>query len=133
MNGTIDVYDYAEGNLQHKQTITTLPEGFDDVNYCADIHVHPSGKFLYASNRGHGSIASYTVGGDGTLAATGHFTQDVKWPRHFMITENGKYILIANERGDDIIVGELDAASGIINDTGKRIEVPAPVCIIKYQ
>ena len=133
LNNTVSVFEYTGDQFEDKQHISTLPEGYSGVSYCADIHVHPSGRFLYGSNRGHDSIVVYAIAEDGTLSVVQHFSNDVNWPRNFHITDNGKYILIANERGDSIVIGEIDKESGMITDTGRRINVPAPVCVLQIK
>jgi 6-phosphogluconolactonase len=133
LNNTVSVFDYEGNRFIKKQTIGTVPENSGGVSYCADIHVHPSGKFLYGSNRGHDSIVVFAIAKDGTLSVLQHFDNDVNWPRNFHITANGKYILIANERGNSIVVGEINQETGKITDTGKRIPVPAPVCILAIE
>ena len=133
LNNSVGVFSFEGSQFREAQTISTLPDDFDGTSYCADIHVHPSGNFLYGSNRGHDSIVVFAVDANGRLSPVQHFSTDVNWPRNFHITENGRYILIANERDDSIVVGEIDQETGMITDTGNRINVPAPVCIIPVE
>ena len=131
LNSTITWYEYNQnaGILSERQTITTLPADFSGDNKCADIHVHPSGKYLYGSNRGHDSIVAYQIGEDGELTLGGHFTEEVIWPRNFAVAPGGQYLIIANEQGNSIISASIDENSGMPTFTGNKLEVANPVCI----
>jgi len=123
-------YDKAKGALTELQTLSALPDGFSGTSYCADIHVHPSGKFLYGSNRGHDSIVIYAVdGATGKLTLIGHEPVQGKWPRNFGIDPTGQFLLVANERSDNVVVFRLDPQSGKLKAAGQQIEVGAPVCV----
>ncbi|MBM3334017.1 lactonase family protein, partial [Candidatus Sumerlaeota bacterium] len=90
-------YDSVAGALTEIQTITTLPEGFSGTSSCAEVRVHPNGKFLYGSNRGHDSIAAYWIDPEkGTLTFVAHQGTDIKTPRNFNIDPSGKFCLVAN-------------------------------------
>jgi 6-phosphogluconolactonase len=122
--------DKQNGNLETIQTITTLPKLFNDVSYCADIHIHPNGKFLYGSNRGNNTIAIFSINQDsGELTPIDHTSTKGDWPRNFMIDKKGELLLVANQKTDDIYVFEIDEKSGKLTDTGVKISVPAPVCL----
>ncbi|MCA6078904.1 lactonase family protein [Fulvivirga sedimenti] len=131
LNATITAYDYdaESGLMSERQTVNTLPEGFSGDNKCADIHVHPNGRLLFGSNRGHDSIVSFVIEDDGSLSLADFFTDGVKWPRNFAISPDGGYLLIANEQGNSIVSAKVDQETGMMEATGKRIEVGAPVCI----
>jgi 6-phosphogluconolactonase len=123
-------YDKAKGALSEVQTLSTLPEGFSGTSYCADIHVHPSGKFLYGSNRGHDSIVIYAVdGATGKLTLIGHESTQGKWPRNFGIDPTGQLLLVANQNTDNVVVFRIDQQSGKLKPAGQQIEVGAPVCV----
>jgi 6-phosphogluconolactonase len=123
-------YDSASGALMATQTITTLPKDFDGSNTCAELRVHPSGKFLYGSNRGHDSIVVYRVDlSIGTLTFVEHETADIKTPRNFNIDPTGKFCLVANQGGDSVVVFRLDNKTGAIEPTGNKISIAKPVCI----
>ena len=125
-------YDADKGNLTSLQTITTLPEGVTDRKgmSTAEVVVHPSGKFLYGSNRGHHSIAAFAIDqATGKLTAVGHQGQGIKTPRNFNIDPTGHYLLVANQDGDSVVVFKVDQASGKLEPTGSSIEVPMPVCV----
>ena len=119
------------GTLEPMQTVGTLPEGFTGPNTTAEIAVHPSGKFLYASNRGHDSVAVFATDADtGKLLARGHTSTGGKTPRNFNITPDGRYLLAANQDSDNIVIFRIDADSGALQPTGKEVSVPRPVCIV---
>ena len=120
----------STGTLEHRQTISTLPSGFVGENYPADIHVSPSGRFVYCSNRGHDSIAVFAVNGrTGEITAVQHEPTRGKWPRGFAIDPSGKYLLVANQRSDLITVFSMDPESGLLSFTDHEVEVPMPTCV----
>jgi 6-phosphogluconolactonase len=123
-------YDGDRGTLQTMQTVSTLPDGFDGKSFTADVHVHPSGKFVYGSNRGHDSIAIFAVdSATGKLAAIGCESTQGKTPRNFGIDPTGAYLLAANQDTDNVVVLRIDAATGKLEPTGESIRVPMPVCV----
>ena len=131
LTGSVTVYDYAsDGQLIFKQEISTLPDGFEGDNSSADIHISPDGKFLYASNRFHDSIVVYKIAEDGTLSLVSHHTVVGKVPRNFAIDGSGKYVLVANQDTDNIVVFVRDAETGKISPTGKEFKVSMPVCVL---
>jgi 6-phosphogluconolactonase len=110
------------------QTISTLPKGFSDRNDAAEIAVHPNGKFLYTSNRGHESIAIFAIDpAKGTLTFVAHVPTGGKEPRHFAIDPSGKYLLAENQLSNNIVVFKIDLATGGLRPTGQVVEVPSPV------
>jgi len=122
--------DSASGALAEVQTITTLPNAFDGSNSCAEVRVHPSGKFLYGSNRGHDSIVVYRVDlAKGTLTFVEHETADIKTPRNFNIDPTGKFCLVANQGGDSVVVFRINRETGALEPTGYKISVARPVCV----
>jgi 6-phosphogluconolactonase len=123
-------YDADRGALQTIQTVSTLPDGFEGKNSTADVHVHPSGKFVYGSNRGHDSIAIFAVDSTtGKLAPIGHQSTQGKTPRNFGIDPTGAYLLAANQDTDNVVVLRIDAATGKLSPTGQSIRVSMPVCV----
>jgi 6-phosphogluconolactonase len=123
-------YDAAGGVLTSLQTISTLPAGFSGTSYCAEVVAHPSGKFLYGSNRGHNSITVFAIDpAKGTLTAVEQTPTGGKWPRNFNIDPTGTYLFAANEQSSDIFIFRIDPASGRLKPTGKKLEVSKPVCI----
>jgi len=130
--GTVTVFAYepASGALSEIQTIPTLPADFHGSNGCAEVRVHPNGKFLYGSNRGHDSIAVYLIDpAKGTLTLVEIETADIKTPRNFNIDPTGKFCLVANQGGDSIVVFRIDPQTGALEPTGNKISVGKPVCI----
>ncbi len=123
-------YDAAAGVLKEIQTITTLPAGFKGENSTAEVQVHPSGKFLYGSNRGHDSIAVFAIDpADGRLTAVEQVSTQGKVPRNFGIDPAGRYLIAANEQSNNIVVFRIDQKSGRLTPTGQNIELGAPVCV----
>jgi len=132
LNGTMTgfAYESAAGTLKEIQTITTLPRGFQGSNSCAELRVHPSGEFLYGSNRGHDSIVVYRIDSTtGKLSLVEHETAGIKTPRNFNIDRTGSFCVVANQGADSIIVFRIDQTSGRLNPTGQKITVGKPVCI----
>lgn len=123
-------YDAACGALKEIQTVPTLPGGFSGSSSCAEVRVHPSGKFLYGSNRGHDSIAVYRIDpAKGTLTFVEHETGDLKTPRNFNIEPTGRFCLVANQDGNSVVVFRIDPETGSLEPTGKKIAISKPVCI----
>ncbi len=122
--------DAAAGKLQPIQSITTLPKDFSGRNDDAEIEIHPSGKFLYASNRGHDSIVVYAVDvAKGTLTEVEDDPTLGKEPRSFEIDPTGKYLLAENQKSDNIVVFRIDEKTGHLTATGQVINVPSPICV----
>lgn len=123
-------YNAEGGALKEVQTITTLPADFKGTSHTAEVVAHPSGKFLYGSNRGHDSIAIFAVDpATGKLTAVGHEPTGGKTPRNFNIDPTGTYLLAANQNSGTIVVFRIDPQTGRLKDTGHKAEVPAPVCV----
>jgi len=132
MGGTITAFSYeqASGTLKEIQTVSTLPDDFAGRNSCAEVRVHPSGKFLYGSNRGHDSIAVYRIDpAKGTLTFVEHERADIKTPRNFNIDPTGKFCLVANQGGDSVVVFRIDQKTGALEPTVNKIRLGKPVCI----
>jgi 6-phosphogluconolactonase len=127
---TTFAYDRERGVLRDVQTVSTLPEHFDGVSTGAEIDVHPSGKWVYASNRGHNSVALFDVDpAKGTLTyveaqATGGFK-----PRHFEIEPSARHLAIANQDSDTVLVARIDPRNGRLTPSGVVANVPSPVCV----
>ncbi len=123
-------YDAARGALEELQTVGTLPEDFTGNSTTAEVLVHPSGRFLYGSNRGHDSIAVFSIDADtGQLRLVEHQPTQGQTPRNFGIDPTGQYLLAANQASDSVVVFRIDQATGALKATGQRIEVPTPVCV----
>jgi 6-phosphogluconolactonase len=123
-------YDVQEGTLHEIQTVSTLPDDYREQNWTADIHVHPTGRFVYASNRGHNSIAIFAVDErSGKLQRLGNAPTLGDMPRNFAIDPTGAYLLAANQNTDSIIVFQIDGKSGKLTQVGPLVEAPTPVCL----
>lgn len=130
LESTISVLDYdrGSGKFFSIQQITTLPAAWDNI--CADLHITPDGRFLFASNRGHDSITSYKIQEDGTLKWLENVSCGGKTPRNFAISESGKTLLVGNQDTDEIVLFAVDQTTGILTE-GNHIQVPTPVCICR--
>lgn len=123
-------YDPSVGKLKQIQTISALPNDFSGESTCADVHVSPSGQYVYASNRGHDSIVIYHIHqGTGTLEYVGHTSSQGQTPRNFAIDPTGDFLLVANQDSDSIVSFRIDHQTGKIHPTGFSTEVPTPVCV----
>ena len=130
LSGDGAAFDYKDGKLDLKQTITMLESGFKGKVSAADIHTSPDGKFLYASNRGDANnIAIYAIGKDGKLSLVGHQSVLGKTPRNFAIDPTGKFLLAANQDTNDVVIFKRDSKTGKLTPTGKKISVDKPVCL----
>ena len=123
-------YDAMRGSLREFQTVSTLPKDFAGASDTAEIEVHPSGKFLYGSNRGHDSIAVFAIdSGTGTLTPVEHVPTGGKTPRSFAIDPAGSCLVVANQDSDNLVVFRIDARTGRLTPSGKVSDVPSPVCV----
>jgi len=127
---TAFAYDPANGALETLQTVPTLPDDFDGRSHTADIHVLPTGDYLYGSNRGHDSIVIYAIDReDGTLTHVDTVSTQGMTPRNFAIDPTGTWLLAANQDSDNVVVFRIDAETGELTPTGHEIEVSMPVCV----
>lgn len=132
MGSTVSTFTYDEqkGSLGRVQTVSTLPKGFSGSSTTAELQVHPSGKFVYGSNRGHDSVAIFRVEPEtGKLTPAGHEPTGGKNPRSFAIEPGGAYLLAANQDSDSVIVFKIDQETGNLTPTGAKASVPKPVCV----
>ena len=131
---TAFAYDRNAGTLKSLQTISTLPKDFTGTNNSAELEVHPNGKFLYASNRGHDSIAVFAIDPrTHMLTFVEHAPTQGKMPRNFAIDPTGAFLLAANQNTNNIVVFRIDQATGRLTPTGENITTPLPVCILFMQ
>jgi 6-phosphogluconolactonase len=123
-------YDAQRGTFDELNTISTLPaEGFEG-NSTAEVRAHPSGKFVYVSNRGHNSIAMFEVDPrTGKLTPLGHESTRGKIPRNFNLDPSGRFLLVANQDSNNVVVFRVDPDKGTLMPTGSEITVPHPVCV----
>jgi 6-phosphogluconolactonase len=127
---TAFAYDPVKGRLTEIQTISTLPEDFHGSSHTAEVVAHPSGRFLYGSNRGHDSIAIFAIDAStGKLSTAGFEPTQGKNPRNFAMDPTGTYLLAENMGTDSIVVFRIDPQTGALRPTGQTVTVPKPVCI----
>jgi 6-phosphogluconolactonase len=123
-------YDGEQGRLKEIQTVPTLPDDFSDTSHCADVHISPSGRFIYGSNRGHDSIVIFEIDeATGRLTYADHEPTQGKTPRNFAIDPTGNFLLAANQNTDNIVIFRIDQQTGKLTATGHTVEVPTPVCL----
>jgi 6-phosphogluconolactonase len=123
-------FDAARGTLSLSGTLATVPAGWSGTNYPADIHLGGSGQTLYVSNRGHNSIAVFSVANStGSLALEQVISTEGDWPRNFSLDPTERWLLVANERSASIVVFERDPRTGKLTPTRQRIAIPSPVCL----
>jgi 6-phosphogluconolactonase len=124
-------YDPKLGTLLALQTISALPEEFSGKNDAAELVMHPSGKFIYASNRGEDAIAVFKLDSEkGTLTPIEHVPTRGKTPRNIAVDPTGSILLAANQDSNNIVIFKIDSATGRLASTGQKLEVPSPVCIV---
>jgi 6-phosphogluconolactonase len=123
--------DSETGSLKALQTVPTLPEGVDPASsHASDIHIHPSGKFIYGGNRGHDSLVIYAVDNEtGHLTYRGHQSSFGSTPRNFAIDPTGRFLLVANQNSGTIITFRIDLQTGALHETGNVASIPTPVCL----
>jgi len=127
LDSTMVTYEYDDDNVwTHLDTRTTLPDNFDGESYCADVHVHPNGNFLYGSNRGHDSIVIYRLEGGIPVEVVGHESTRGHWPRAFMLDNNGDFLIVGNRREDNLAIFAIDGDTGTLTHK-TTMDLPAPI------
>lgn len=129
---TVTAFEYnpEQGRLNPIQVISTLPRDVQDGDSTAEVLVHPSGKFLYGSNRGHDSLAIFRIDEEtGKLSVVGHQSTEGKTPRNFFIDPSGRWLFAENQGSDTVVLFEVNQETGELTKTGTMLEVGAPVCI----
>jgi 6-phosphogluconolactonase len=132
IDSTISLYDYdpTTGMLAERQHVSTLPAGWSGENTTAEVRVAPSGRFVYGSNRGHDSIAIYSVDqSTGELTLVGIEPSRGRTPRNFALTPDGALCLVANQDSDNIVAFRVDQSTGLLSATGVETASPSPVCL----
>jgi 6-phosphogluconolactonase len=132
MGSTVSAYsfDSTAGSLKPLQTISSIPKTFSALNEAAEIEIAPSGNFLYASNRGHDSIAVFAIdGAEGTLTLVDYVPTKGASPRNFEIAPGGSLLFAANEKSDNIVIFRINTHSGRLMPTGKVLNISQPVCV----
>jgi len=128
---TLADYDPKDGSLTERQILPLLPPDFKGLSTAAEVVVHPSGNFLYASNRGHDSLALFTIAPNtGQLTFVEYMHEGVKHPRHIAIDPSGNWLLCANRDADTVSVYRINPVSGHLSATGNTAKVPMPTCIL---
>ncbi len=125
-------FDAERGALSPLDTHSTVPDGWTGTNYPADIHVAANGRTLYVSNRGHNSIAVFSVAdstGGRALVLEQTVSTDGDWPRNFSLGPTGRWLLVANQRSDTVVVFGRDPDTGRLTPSRQRIALPSPVCL----
>lgn len=122
-------YDAASGKLTSRQTISTLPPGFAGSNFCSEILVSSDGKFVYAGNRLHDSIAIFSLANDGTMKYLGEEWTRGNYPRSFAFDPTGRFLYCCNQRSDNIAVFRVDRATGNLAFTGHYAATGNPSCV----
>ena len=136
LDSTLTAYDWdgGHGTLAARQTVSSLPEDVDGAdldNTTAQVVVAPDGRFVYASNRGHDSIACWAVAdGSGELSPAGHVSTDGHTPRNFALDPSGRWLLAANQNSGTVVTFRRDPATGALTTTGAVAEISSPVCIV---
>lgn len=126
---TVFQFDPETGAMAETQTLPTVPEGFSGKNHPAEVLMHPSGKFLYGSNRGHDSLVIYSVGEDGKVEIIDHQKTGGKNPRSFGIEPGGRFLVVAHQDSNDLISFRIDTDSGKLTPTGETHSLSLPVCV----
>jgi 6-phosphogluconolactonase len=123
-------YDAKTGGLRELETVRTVPEQYEGPNTAAELGIHPSGKFVYVSNRGHNSVVLFAVDKDkGTLSFVEEQGTGGKTPRAFGIQPNAKHMAIANQDSDQLLASRIDAGNGRLKPSGVFASVPSPTCV----
>ncbi len=122
-------FDSGRGALAMVDARSTVPAGWTGTNYPADIHVASSGRTVYVSNRGHNSVAVFYVAEEGALALEQVISTEGDWPRNFSLDPSERWLLVANQRSDSVIVFGRDPGNGRLTPTRQRIAIPSPVCV----
>src|SRR5690606_33610836 len=131
LNSSISAFRVGQnGVLGHSEDISTLPEDFTEKNSGADIHIHPSGEFLYVSNRGHNSIGSFRIDKKtGKLDNISFTATQGATPRNFSISPDGSFLYVANQDSNDIVSFKIDRDKGTLSPEKNKLEIKTPVCI----
>lgn len=131
LDGTITSFSYADGMLKKVSETTVVASDFKGDIGAADIHISPDGKFLYATNRGTANdISAFKILKNGKLEFVQRTSTLGKGPRNFNIDPTGNFLLVGNQYTNTIVIFKRDKKSGMLTDTGKKIELCSPVCLV---
>jgi 6-phosphogluconolactonase len=127
---TIASYAYGADGLTLLSQQPTLPQGYDGPSYGAAIYIHPNGRFLYASNRGHDSIAAYEIDDGGRLRSIGWYGTRGSTPRDFAIDPLGRVLVVANQDSHSLAVFMINRGTGALKPIGEPYDIGSPVCVL---
>jgi 6-phosphogluconolactonase len=133
LDSTLTVFDFdgEMGALRARQTVSTLPDGFDSTSWCAHVVVSPDGRFVYGSNRGHDSITIWSIDREsGGVTLVGHESTRGETPRNFALDPTGNWLLAANQDTHTVVTFRRDPDSGRLTATGQVAEIPSPVALV---
>ncbi|MBO1003962.1 lactonase family protein [Pseudogracilibacillus auburnensis] len=123
-------YDSVQGSFTEKQYISALPEDFSITNDASAIHISSDGRFVYTGNRGHNSIAVFSVDQDnGELTFVEHTPSGGEWPRDFVLDPSEKYLIASNQHTGNLVLFARDQETGKLTKLGSEVEVPEVVCV----
>ena len=130
LDSTITVFHWGTNDFAEIESVPTVPADFDGASHCADIHITPSGDYLYGSNRGHESLVICKIDqSTGKLTLVGNESTRGSWPRGFTLDPSGEYTIVANQRTHEVVTFHIDKATGELNATGHQIIIPGPIAI----
>lgn len=132
LNGTVTplTWDASNGSLKPLTPAPTLPADFTAANTTAEVAVHPNGKFVYVSNRGHDSVALQAFDeASGTLTPVDHTSTQGQQPRNFSIDPTGRYLVVANQKSDLLVSFKIDALTGKLTPVGSTVKIGAACCV----
>lgn len=129
LNSTVSLIKKEESGFTLKSSFTTLPVNYTEESTCADIHISSDGRFLYASNRGHDSIAIFSIESDGKLLLLGHELTRGNGPRNFSLSPDNNFLLVANQYSDNIVAFKRDSETGRLEYISE-VKAHTPVCIL---
>ncbi|RRJ91431.1 lactonase family protein [Flavobacterium macacae] len=131
LDGSLTTYKYKNGSLKLVHETTIEAKDFKGETSSADIHISPNGKFLYATNRGDANtINTFAINKKGSLDLVNQIDTKGKGPRNFVIDPTGKFLLIGHQYTNNVVIFKIDKITGKLTDTGKRIELCSPVCLV---
>lgn len=129
LSSTVTQFSYADGRLTLGSSVSTVPDSAHE-NHCSEIQLTADGRFLYAGNRGHDSIAAFRVDASNhTLTPVGHFPTGGRTPRNFVVAPDGSFLLVGNQDSDTIVTFRIHPQTGALEATGDSIESSTPVCL----
>ena len=132
LNSTMSRVVYQQRKFTLLETVSTLPDDFDDTSYSAAVRLHPNGRYLYCSDRGSDTISVFEIDDQGRLTRVQTFGEGVGWVRDFNVTPSGQFIMAGNERTDQILLLKLDQ-NGRISEFLQSLELPSPSCFVFYE